>query len=100
MATAGTTQNNVINTTFGTALQATVRDAGNRQVSGVVVSCSAPATGARAQFSGVATATATTDNNGVATAPTLTANGTVGGYTVTASAGAVGPANLDRKSDG
>ena len=94
-ATAGTPQTAVINTAFGTALQATVRDAGSNLVPGVTVTFTAPASGATATFGGSATATATTNASGVATAPTLTANGTAGSYTVTASAPGVGtPANF------
>ena len=52
-ATAGTPQSAVVNTAFGTALQATVRDAGNNPVSGVTVTFTAPASGASARFGGI-----------------------------------------------
>ena len=91
-ATAGTPQSTAVSTAFATALQATVRDAGNNPVSGVTVTFTAPATGASAAFSGSATATAVTNASGVATAPVLTANSQAGGYTVTASAAGVGTA--------
>ena len=52
-ATAGTPQSTVINTAFGTALQATVRDAGNNPVAGVTVTFTAPANGASARFGGI-----------------------------------------------
>ena len=95
-ATAGTPQSTVVNTAFGTALQATVRDAGSNPVAGVTVTFTAPASGASARFGGSATATATTNGSGVATAPTLTANGTAGSYTVTATApGVATPANFN-----
>ena len=45
-ATAGTPQSTAVNTAFGTALQATVRDAGNNPVSGVTVTFTAPGSGA------------------------------------------------------
>ena len=86
----------MINTVAGTALQATVRDAGSNPLAGVTVTFTAPASGATARFSGLATATATTNINGVATAPALTANGTEGSYTVTASvSGVAAPANFN-----
>ena len=94
-ATAGTPQSAVINTAFGTALQATVLDAGNNPVPGVTVTFTAPTSGATARFGGSTTATATTNGSGIATAPTLTANGTLGSYAVTASApGVATPANF------
>ena len=85
-ATAGTPQIATINTTFGTAMQATVRDASNNPLSGVTVTFTAPATGASARFNGSATATATTSASGIATAPTLTANSQIGTYTIAATA--------------
>ena len=95
-ATAGTAQSAGINTAFGTALQATVLDAGSNPVAGVTVTFTAPAGGATAKFGGSATATATTNGSGVATAPTLTANGTVGSYSVTAAApGVATPASFN-----
>ena len=51
-ATAGTPQSAAVNTVFGTALQATVRDAGNNPVSGVTVTFTAPGSGASASFGG------------------------------------------------
>ena len=45
VATAGTPQSTVVNTAFGTALQATVRDAGNNPVAGVTVTFTAPGAG-------------------------------------------------------
>jgi hypothetical protein len=87
--TGGTSQSATINTAFSTPLQAVVQDAGNNPLSGVVVTFTAPATGASAAFGGSATATATTNLSGIATAPALTANGQAGSYTVTASVGAL-----------
>jgi hypothetical protein len=94
-ATAGTPQTAAINSGFTTALQATVSDAGSNPISGAVVTFTAPSSGAGAAFSGLATATATTNAGGVATAPTLTANGQTGTYLVTASvAGVSTPASF------
>ncbi len=84
-AAAGTPQSATINATFTTALQAAVNDASGNPVSGVTVTFTASGTGARAAFSGSATATAVTNASGIATAPALTANGVTGNYTVTAS---------------
>ena len=85
-ATSGTPQSTTISSLFPTALQATVKDAYNNPVSGLVVTFAAPVTGVSASFSGSATSTATTNSNGTANAPALTANGQAGSYTITASA--------------
>jgi hypothetical protein len=90
LATTGTPQSATVNTMFGTALQATVKDAGNNPLSGVTVTFSAPASGASAAFSGSITATATTNASGIAIAPALTANGNAGSFTLTASAPGTG----------
>ena len=85
-ATAGSGQSTPINTAFGTALQATVKDSNNSPVSGATVTFTAPGWSASGTFAGGSlTATVTTNSSGVATAPTFTANGTTGSYTVTAS---------------
>ncbi len=89
-ATAGTSQSATVGTVFATALQATVKDAGNNPMSGVTVTFTAPSTGAGATFSGSATATATTNSSGIATAPALTASSLAGVYSVTATVGGVG----------
>src|SRR2546425_253622 len=88
-ATAGTPQSTPINTAFGTQLQATVSESGN-PISGLMVTFTAPGSGASGTFPGnVTTATAATNASGVATAPTFTANGMAGGpYNVVASLGA------------
>jgi hypothetical protein len=85
-ATSGANQAAMTNAAFALPLAATVKDAFGNPVSNVVVTFSAPATGASGAFSGAATATATTNASGVATSPTFTANNTVGAYSVTASA--------------
>ena len=95
-ATAGTPQSAAVNTSFGAALAATVKDASSNPVSGVTVTFTAPASGASGTFTGgLKMTTATTNSSGVATAPAFTANGTAGSYTVTATASGVGtPANF------
>jgi hypothetical protein len=85
-ASGGTPQSATVNTTFGTTLQATVKDSFSNVVSGVVVTFTAPNSGASGTFGGSLTSTATTNASGVATAPVLTANGQAGSYAVTASA--------------
>ncbi len=81
-----------MNTAFGAALQATVKDGGNNLVSGVTVTFTAPGTGASATFSGSARRRRVTNASGIATAPALTANGQAGSYTVTASVAGVATA--------
>lgn len=87
---AGSPQSTVVNTAFGTNLQARVLDTNGDPVAGVSVTFTAPQvtnlpTGT---FTGqVPTATAITDANGVATAPVLTANTVAGSFTVTATIG-------------
>jgi hypothetical protein len=94
-ASNGTPQSTAINTAFGAALQATVKDAGGNLLSGATVTFSAPTSGSSAAFGGSTTVTATTNSSGVATAPTLTANSQTGGYGVTASvAGVAAPASF------
>ena len=94
-ASNGTPQSARVNTTFGTALQAVVKDASNNLLSGVTVTFTAPSTGATGSFSGSFTATAVTNSSGVATAPTLTANGQIGSFTITANvAGVISPASF------
>jgi hypothetical protein len=89
-ATSGTPQSHAIDAAFGAALVATVTTNGV-PASVVVVTFTAPATGASATFSDTSskTGTATTDVNGVATSPALIANGIVGTFTVTATVSGV-----------
>jgi hypothetical protein len=96
-ATSGTPQSATIDTAFAAPLVATVLDKNSNPVSGVVVTFTAPTTGASGTFAnGTNTTTATTNANGVATSTAFTANGTAGGpYTVTATvAGVSTPANF------
>ncbi|HEY3827066.1 MAG TPA: carbohydrate binding domain-containing protein [Bryobacteraceae bacterium] len=96
-ATGGTPQSATVNAAFATPLQATVRDAGNNPVSGVMVTFTAPASGASGTFAGGAgTVNAVTNGSGVATAPAFTANSTAGSYLVTAGTpGAGGAASFN-----
>jgi len=90
-ATSGSpSQSAAINTAFGAPLIATVVSNGQNPVSGVIVTFTAPATGASGTFAnGTSTETDTTNANGVATSTTFTANQTIGTYMVTAAASAV-----------
>ncbi len=89
----GTSQSATVNTAFGTALQATVKDGGNNPVSGVTVTFTAPGSGSqRERSAGRRDATVITNASGIATAPALTANRKAGSYTVTASAAGVATA--------
>ncbi len=94
VTTAGTPQSATVNATFGTNLQATVRDGGGNPVSGAVVTFTQPVSGAGGNFAGGVN-TATTNASGVATAATFTANATAGSYTVAATvSGVATPANF------
>ncbi|MFZ0642431.1 MAG: hypothetical protein WAM25_04685, partial [Candidatus Acidiferrales bacterium] len=78
VATSGTPQSAQATAAFAMPLVATVVDSGNNPVSGVVVTFTAPATGASGTFAG-GTKTATTNSSGIATSAVFTANATVGG---------------------
>jgi hypothetical protein len=82
-ATGGSGQSAAINQPFANTLSATVKDAAGNPVSGVTVTFTPPATGARGTFAGGAN-TAVTNASGVATSAVFTANSTAGAYTVTA----------------
>jgi hypothetical protein len=93
-ATSGTPQSATVGTAFALPLVATVLDSGSNPVSGVVVTFTAPATGASGTFAGGVN-TATTNASGVATSAVFTANGNLGAYTVAATvAGVSTPANF------
>jgi adhesin/invasin len=85
-------QSTTITTAFGTLLSAKVTGAGGVAIPGLVVTFTAPGTGASGTFGGALTKTATTDTNGIATATAFTANGTSGTYTVDATVTGVGTA--------
>jgi Divergent InlB B-repeat domain len=93
---AGSPQSAEVNTPFGMAMQAIVEDASNNPLSGVMVTFTAPDTGASGTFpGGQLVATVSTNASGIATAPTFAANGTLGGFTVAASVlGIATPANF------
>jgi Bacterial Ig-like domain (group 1) len=87
LASAGTLQSTPANTSFATALQATVKDAAGNPIGGLTVTFTAPSSGAGGAggtFGGSATATGITNGSGVATAPALTANSQTGVFNVTA----------------
>jgi hypothetical protein len=86
-ATSGTPQNAAISAAFGAPLVATVTTGGT-PTPGVMVTFTAPASGASGTFAGGLN-TATTDANGVATSAVFTANATIGSYTVTAAVAGV-----------
>jgi hypothetical protein len=80
-----------VGTAFTTGFTVTVTNSDGRGVSGVLVTFTAPASGASGTFAsnGTATETDTTNSNGVAIASTYTANSTAGSYTVVVTAGSV-----------
>jgi hypothetical protein len=91
-ATGGSSQTAAVATAFGQTLAATVVDGHSNPVSGVVVTFTAPGTGASGTFAdtGNNVTTASTNTSGVATATILTANTSAGGpYNVVASASGV-----------
>lgn len=90
-ATSGGGQSAVISTAFANPLVATVTDSDSNPVSGVMVTFTAPASGASGLFADggtpAVTDTEATDASGNATSTVFTANATVGGpYNVVASA--------------
>jgi hypothetical protein len=96
-ATSGTPQSATISTAFAAPLVATVKT-GATPDSGLVVTFTAPASGASGTFadSGTNVTTATTNASGVATSAVFTANATAGGpyNVVTTAPGAAAPANF------
>jgi hypothetical protein len=86
-ATSGTPQTVAVTKTFAEALAATVKDSSGDAVSGVLVTFSAPASGASGTFA-CSGNTAITNSQGIATSPAFTANSIEGKYTVTAKADA------------
>jgi protocatechuate 3,4-dioxygenase beta subunit len=89
-ASAGSGQSVRVNTTFSTNLVATVRDTLNNPVNSVVVTFTAPLSGASGTFVGGSTVyTSTTNASGLVTATTFTANTIAGSYTVSATVGGV-----------
>ena len=91
---AATVQSARVNTAFPNPLVATVKDSAGNPVSGVVVTFTAPTSGASGTFAGGVN-TAVTNALGQATSQVFTANSTAGSYTVTASvAGVTTPASF------
>jgi len=87
VAHAGTPQSAQVTTTFGTLLAAVAEDQYNNPVPGVLVTFTAPASGATGTFANTTNTTqATTNASGIATATAFTANTKSGGYTVSATA--------------
>jgi hypothetical protein len=83
-ATSGTPQSAPINKAFAQPLVATVTTGGSPD-SGVVVTFTAPSSGASGTFAeGTNTFTATTNSSGIATSSIFTANGATGTFVVTA----------------
>jgi len=87
VAHAGTPQSAQVTTAFGTLLAAIVEDQYNNPVPGVVVTFTAPSSGATGTFANTTASTnATTGGNGIATATAFTANTKSGSYNVSATA--------------
>jgi uncharacterized protein (TIGR03437 family) len=103
-ALSGAPQAALVNTLFGSLLQARLSDVAGNPIPGVTVTFTAPASGPSGAFA--TPATMTTNGDGVATAPVLTANGEPGNFVVTASAaGVTSPAvfaltNLPQQTSG
>jgi uncharacterized repeat protein (TIGR01451 family) len=87
LAHAGTPQSAQVTTAFGTLLAAIAEDKYNNPVSGIVVSFTAPSSGATGTFANSTNTTqATTNSSGIATATAFTANTKSGTYNVNATA--------------
>ena len=82
--TSGSGQSATVGTAFANPLVATVSDQYGNPVGSVVVTFTAPSSGASGTFAGGVN-TATTNSSGVATSAVFTANTTAGSYSVTAS---------------
>ena len=91
-AVAGSGQGTTVGYAFATPLQARVTDQYGNPVPGVSVLFAAPTSGASGIFQG--TAVVTTGPDGIASAPTFVANTRAGSYSVTASAGGLGPVHF------
>jgi len=93
-ALSGSGQRAFVGAAFSARLLATVT-AGRSPMSGVVVTFTAPSSGASGRFAGGVN-TAMTDDRGVAASPVFTANATIGSYAVTAAvSGASTPASFN-----
>jgi hypothetical protein len=85
---SGSSQSTTVGTAFASPLVAVVKDALGNPVPGVIVTFTAPSSGASGTFANsTASTTATSASNGQATASTYTANTVAGsGYSIAASA--------------
>ena len=83
----GDNQSTVINTAFAQPLSLTLNETGGNGLPGMIITFTAPASGASIADS--TPITTSTDANGTVSLP-VTANGVIGTYTVTADAGSVG----------
>jgi len=84
---AGSSQSATVNTAFAATLAAKVTDSFGNPVPGVLVTFTAPGSGASGKFANsTVTTSASTDGGGIAAATAFTANITAGSYTVSASA--------------
>lgn len=93
-ALSGSRQSAFVGAAFSARLLATVTTGGS-PMSGVVVTFTAPASGASGTFAGGVN-TAMTDDRGVAASPVFTANAAIGNYAVTAAvSGASTPASFN-----
>ncbi len=87
---AGSGQSTNVGTTYPTQLQAKVTDQNGNPLSGILVTFTAPASGASGSFSGSSsTVNVNTDFSGIATAPAFSANLAGGGYNVLATTAGV-----------
>ncbi|HXY51167.1 MAG TPA: kelch repeat-containing protein [Terriglobales bacterium] len=82
-AAAGTPQSTTVGSAFASPLVVTVKDSNGNPVSGVIVTFTAPGSGASGTFAGSVN-TARTNASGMASSAVFTANATAGTYTVTA----------------
>ncbi len=83
-AAAGTPQSTTVGSPFAAGLRAVVADSSGNLLSGILVTFTAPSSGASARFMRGLIDSVRTDGSGSATASTLTANTLVGSFTVLA----------------
>ena len=79
----GPSQRAVVNTKYATPFFAKVTDLAGNPLAGMVVTFTAPASGAGGTFAGLRTVTERTNAAGIATAPAFTANTKAGAFVVT-----------------
>ena len=88
-AATGTPQSTEVGSVFSTRLSAIVADASGNPLSGILVTFTAPPSGASARFEGGLVDSAWSDSGGTATASSLLANSSAGTFTVLARTPAV-----------